>query len=428
MARRFVAALAATAMLAVGCGDAETQTATIEDSVAELDATSTVDEPIAASEEDVAAEPAADIAEPAAVLNDDGGTTTDEDDTAEPAGEPTDESEAEPTEEPDAAEDAPDAVAEETVVVEPKSQVLAFALTASKDQSFSFTQGMAMNMNMMGFEMNVAPEGAIATGTVDDGVNYTVVDIGSYMVALFGSLDAMGTGSDPELDAMVAALDGATMSTWATEDRVVLDMTDFIDAIQAMDPTATDDLGPLADGPVSFDPAATGIDAAAVMGQLTEGGQTQDPTAMLDLLQAIDTAQMTGTTTVAGRTVDVWTATASLDEYYDALGIDVSSQLGALGMGDDAMFDDLGLAFDQMTVELVVMVDGDDLVRRIETVIDMGAMMSSMVEADDAAGLFGDIEMVTSTWQEFDEYGADFDIVIPDAVDVTNEIDSLLDQ
>ena len=71
---------------------------------------------------------------------------------------------------------------------DPLSQVLAFALEASESQSYSFTQGMAMRMNVAGLDLSIAPNEAYVFGEVEGNTTHIRADIGVIMAATFDSL------------------------------------------------------------------------------------------------------------------------------------------------------------------------------------------------------------------------------------------------
>ena len=72
----------------------------------------------------------------------------------------------------------------------------------------------------------------------------------------------------------------------------------------------------------------------------------------------------------------------------------------------------------EVTVDLVVMLDEQGLVRRLVSTIDFGA----------AANASDPLDVVVETWQNFDNYGEDTGITLPDAEDRTAEIAALLSE
>ena len=108
-----------------------------------------------------------------------------------------------------------------------------------------------------------------------------------------------------------------------------------------------------------------------------------------------------GTDEVNGIDVQVFDATLSMADYLAALDVDLTGLLGSANVGD----------VESATVDLVVMVDADELVRRME--IDL-----ALVGPDGS-------ETTLTTWQEFNNYGDPFNIELPDAVDITDQISGL---
>ena len=330
----------------------------------------------------------------------------------------------------------------------PLAQVLALAVDNSESQSYSFSQGMAMRVNIGGQNLDIAPQEAYVFGEVQDGSTHLNMDMGTLMGAIFES-----TGLDvtqPPFDELFAGLDDANIEFWADEQTLVMDMSSFASTLGSLNPQSASDVAALADGPVSFDlTQLDGIDAASLANQYGQGAQVTNPSEILQALRAADAISETGTDQVNGVDVRVFSATLSMADYSEALGINFTDQLGPANLGafdggpEEEIAAALLPAMEQLEVGLVVMVDADDLVRRLEVGLDFGAIFEAMFtnadvleaiatedgitreELESEVEFFGPdgIEMTVDTWQEFDNYGQDFNIVVPDAVDVTGELD-----
>jgi len=230
-----------------------------------------------------------------------------------------------------------------------------------------------------------------------------------------------------------------TMEVWVVDNVMVIDMSALTASLAGLDPTAAAELGPFADGPVAIDLAAVGAlgdaDAQALVQQFGQGTQVTDPAALLDALRSIDVVTEVGTDSVEGTPVTVYEARVSMAQYYDALGMDITDQLSSMedfGIAADSaeaeMIESMLPALEELTVDMMIMLDADGLVRRIETGMDMGEMMTSMFSGDpDMAAMFGDIEVVVDTWQNFSDYGTAVTITPPPAVDMTSELAGLIE-
>lgn len=438
--RLLIALVAVLALIAAACGDTETaetavdqvddrtSTAAIAEDVAD-EATSSEPEDVDASDEAPEAEPASSDAPAQDVAADD---------------EVVDDS-------LDTEDATPDETAEtSTEKADPLSQVLAFALEASETQSYSFNQGMAMRMNVAGMDLSIAPNEAYVFGQVEGDKTYIRADIGVVMAATFESLGI--DVNEPPFSEIFSDLGGASMEMWTDQSTLVMDMSELANFMGGLDPAAGAELDAFADGPVEIDlTQLDGVDATTLANQFGQGAQVTDPAQLLQALRDVDAVSETGADTVNGVAVRVFTADMSMTSYYDALGIDIDDQLDAANLGDLGgaeleLVESILPALDDLKVGLVVMIDDQDLVRRMETSIDMGAMLDAMfdnpeflgaVAAEDGQSVeelqaemqfaLGDgIEMVVETWQEFDNYGETFGIVLPNGADVTSELPDLL--
>ena len=442
--RLLLALVALLALIASACGGTEaTETAAdqLENAVVEDAA---VVEPVSSEttidDDSDAAAPAQDD-----VIDEDSGSDDIIEDVAavddSSAGDATD------SDEGPSSDESTDAAAGEA---DPLSQVLAFALEASESQSYSFTQGVAMRMNVAGVDFSIAPNEAYVFGEVEGNTTHIRADIGVIMAATF---DSLGIDiNEPPFNEIFSDLGGASMEMWTDESTLVMDMSELATFMGGLDPAAGAELDVFADGPVKIDlTQLDGVDATMLANQFGQGAQVTDPAQLLQALRDVDAVSETGTDTVNGVAVRVFTADMSMTDYYTALDIDIDGQLEAANLGDLSgaeldLVESILPALEDLKVELIVMIDDQELVRRMETKIDMGAMLEAMFENPDVLGaiaaedgqsvddlqaemefaLGGGIEMVVETWQEFDNYGEAFGIVLPDAVDVSSELPELL--
>ncbi len=315
------------------------------------------------------------------------------------------------------------------------AQVLAYAIQASEELSYSFEQGMSMRMNMLGMDLDISPDRAFVTGEVSGDDSRVLVDLGAFMTATFDSMDI--DLSDPLFAGMLGDLESMSIEVWIVDSTMVIDMSGLAGSIAGLDPTAAGELSVFADGPVSIDLGAIGgTDATALVQQFGQGAQVTDPAALLDALRSVDAVSEAGSSTVDGTAVTVYEASASMTEYYAALGMDITDQLGAMeqfgvpsSSAEAAMIGSMLPAIAGLTVEMKIMIDADGLVRRIESSMDMGAMMSAMfsdVDGADDLGL-GEVDIMVDTWQNFGDYGTAITIAPPAAVDKTSDLAGLLD-
>ena len=133
-----------------------------------------------------------------------------------------------------------------------------------------------------------------------------------------------------------------------------------------------------------------------------------------------------GSDVVNGFDVTVYDSTVSLGEFSRAIGQDTSAALGQLGdlrIDEEAILAEL----EAIEVEMTIMLDGEGLVRQLITTMDMGSFVSSTLGEHGGFGSSADAEMLIETWQTFDDYGVDFDVVAPEATDVTSELAGLID-
>lgn len=313
------------------------------------------------------------------------------------------------------------------------ASVLAFAVEASEGLSYSFKQGFAIDMSMMGIRMNASPEAPVSTGFVDGDKLYMHADLSEFfadMMQSFGvSLD------DPAYAGMADAFAQAEFEAWVDGDTMVLDMSRFVSALDDLSPGSMGALGELAEGPVSIDLSTlVDVNAGTLVSDL--GGQGTDPSQILESLLAVEAVFETGSSTVGGVEVTVYEGSLSMEQFIESQGADLGEQMSQFGdLGTMATDPDVLAALDSMVVDVEVMVDADGLVRRIAFDIDMSEMFSGMgsdaATGEDFAGfdaLFADAHMSFQIWQEYGDYGESFVLDLPDAVDVTSEFDSLYGQ
>jgi hypothetical protein len=320
------------------------------------------------------------------------------------------------------------------------AQVLAYAIEAGDELSYSFEQGMSMQMNMMGMDLKISPDAGFVTGEVSGPDSHMKVDIGVFMVSMFESMGF--DASDPMFASMLGDVDSMSMDVWIVDSTMVIDMSGLASSLGALDPAAATEFSGFADGPVKFDlnamAAFGGADAASIVQQFGQGTQITDPAALIEALRAVEAVTEVGPGTVDDDTpVTIYEANVSMADYYDALGMDVDDQLGSMeqfgvtaGTAEAEILESILPAISNLVVEMTIMLDDEGLVRRIETVMDMGAMVDAMADAADSEGAdmsgLGGTEISLMTWQNFDDYGVDIAIVAPDAVDGTSELSGLL--
>jgi hypothetical protein len=326
------------------------------------------------------------------------------------------------------------------LAVTQSAQVLAYAIEASEELSYTFEQGMAMRMNMLGMSLDIAPDGAFVTGEVSGANIHMRADIGTFMVSSFESFGL--DPNDPLFAGMLGEFESMSLEVWTDESTMVLDMSGLANSLGSIDPAAAGELGVFADGPVKVDldaiAASGGVDAASIVQEFGQGAQVTDPAALIEALRLVDAVTETGQATVGSTPVTVYYASLSMADYYSALGMDISDQLGSMeGLGfsagsDEAeLFDAFAPAIENLVVDMTIMLDDGGLVRRMETSMDLGELFSALGSGDDVEGLdmfgAGEIEMTMDLWQNFDNYGAGLVIEPPDAVDRTSELLALLD-
>lgn len=320
------------------------------------------------------------------------------------------------------------------------SDVLALVVQSIEDLSYSYEQGLSIEGEVFGQELDVTTDEAFASGEVEDDDLSINVDIGSFVLA---TLESTGIdASEPLFESFFRGIAEIEIDVWVVDGEIVLDLTDFANTWGGIDPTAASELSIFQDGPVSVDierlaelGVDSDVDVSDLLDQFAQGAPIIDPSSIVDLLSSIDALEDAGTGSVNGVDVDVYNATVSLADYAEALGQDPLEGLGpldGLGLGSDELDDAVDAeallaAVEDLTVDLTLSIDGDELVREIVTTVDTGALLSAATAELDDPELAGGASLVVQTWQTFDNYGEDFDIVAPEAVDVTNELAGLID-
>lgn len=329
-----------------------------------------------------------------------------------------------------AAEQGSTAPAVSAAADAPVADVLAYAIESAESLSYSFEQGMSIDMNLLGQTINASSNGPIATGVISDGNQQISTDIGGFMSSMFESLGV--DANDPAL-AGAFDFDALTMDAWVVDGSLVIDMSAIAEFAASADPGAAEELALFADGPVAVDLAqlpALGVEgdvaAADLMSQFSQGAQVIDPSAIVEALRSVDSLTEVGNQEENGIEVTVYEANITLADYTEALG--QSLEDGASGLGDVGGFDAAAFAplVADLEVELQISLDGEGLLRQIVTTIDMGSFLETMLGAGAEADDIGELTMVVETWQTFDNYGDDVEITAPDAPDVTAEIAGLL--
>lgn len=315
---------------------------------------------------------------------------------------------------------------------------VALASEQSVAQSFSFTQGISTRMDVGVGPVEFTIEDA-GHGQFDGETLYTNTDLGAIVVETMKSV--LGDSAAAEREA--APLIGTGLETWTTESTHIMDMTAYAQALTELDPSAAVLLGPFSSRtPISVDLDQLDLHSPQ-FGNIVGNGQSADPAALLEVLASVDAVVETGKVDHGDGTATVFEASIGISEFAEATGVDMTSALPAdLGLDTET----LAVIFDSFVVDLRLLVGEDGLVRRIETKIDMGAWMKGLASNEDFVGLIAeqdglteaeaaasldavqelDFEMVIETWQDFADYGEDFDITPPaNAVDKTAEFEAM---
>lgn len=328
----------------------------------------------------------------------------------------------------------------------PTTEVLAFASDNSESVSYTFEQGMSVEIDLFGIEMNVTPTEAFITGAVDGDERYVRIDIGTFLESTVDTMSSLE--EEPSIDDLTGVdLSSLIIESWNDGETQVLDMSQLVGSMETTDPTAVAELAPFADGPVMLDVGALaeagGIDPSALLTQLDLNAQYTDPAGLFNALRSIDAVSETGADVVNGDPVTVYVADMLLGEYADALGVDVVDQIGALGdLGfdpNDPTMSDLVDGLDVVPVVITTRIDADGRVRRLDVLVDVAPIVDTLigtflgvgedVDSEQIAAMFGEVDVTAKmeTWQVFDNYGEPVDIVVPAAPDRTAELSELFE-
>lgn len=311
-------------------------------------------------------------------------------------------------------------------------ETLAFAINAAETESFAFTQGLGINFGPAGVPF--AQTEPYAFGEVADGETHVRVDLEKFVAQSMASLVSFGLG--PELPV------GQEFEVWIDNSTVTLDLQQLTSLETELAAAST---GPVSVAVASLDSdALNGVDLSTVVRQFGQGSIATDPGALFEGLSTLDSMVMGEETVIGDVTVTEYTATVTVDEYYEAQGTTVEAQLGVVEM--IALADESG---DQMSeiipalgaldLDVNIALDADGRLRRVASDLNVTDLVVTMFAdspelagedgepAFDLAALFGPdgLQIVLSSWQEFHDYGDTVVIDAPAATDVTAEADSL---
>jgi len=299
--------------------------------------------------------------------------------------------------------------------------VLAFALDASEQESFTFTQGLAINIGPSGAP--TAESGPYAFGEVVNGQTHVRVDLETFVRESMGSLAAFGLGPGD--------LVGQEFDVWSDTETLTMDLT----KIDIMGETAQ----PLTDGPISVRvDDETSVDLNAVARQFGQGSQITDPGAMFSALQSLSEGREVGPAMLGDIAVTVYATTLTVAEYYNAIGASAEDQLStikSLGLAESEAeaISELIPLLESLDMNAEISVDADGRVRRVSTSLDVTEVVVALFESSvelsgtdgepqvDIGALFGPdgLGVELRNWQEFHDYGVAPAIVVPEAEDVT---------
>ena len=306
------------------------------------------------------------------------------------------------------------------------TQVLAFAIEASELESFTFTQGLAINI--VGLGTPVAPAAPYAFGEVVNGETHVRVDLEAFVKESMGSLAGFGLGPTD--------LVGQEFEVWTTDSTLIMDLSK-LDIVGA-------DVQQFTSGPVSVTVAdVEGVDVNAVVQQFGQGSQVTDPGSLFDALRSVTEAVDNGPATVGDVAVTSYTAKLTVGDYFESIGSGAGQQLSiveSLGLAEaeaDAVAT-LVPALESLELDVNIMVDADGRVRRVSTSMNMTDLVVALFEGSaelsgegqpqvDLGALFGPdgLQIQLNGWQEFHDYGAAPAISIPDSADITAQVNEL---
>lgn len=327
----------------------------------------------------------------------------------------------------DADADAASEIAEVPIEALDLTSVLAFAIDASEQESFTFTQGLAINIGPAGAPTPEA--GPYAFGEVVDGQTHVRVDLETFVQESMGSLSGFGLGPGD--------LVGQEFDMWSDDDTLTMDLT----KIDIMGETAQ----PLTNGPISVRvDEETSVDMNAVARQFGQGSQITDPEAMFSALQSLSEGQEVGPAMLGDIPVTVYATTLTVADYYSAIGASASDQLStirSLGLAESEAeaISELIPLLETLDMNAEISVDADGRVRRVSTSLDVTEVVVALFESSvelsgtdgepqvDIGALFGPdgLGVELSNWHEFHDYGVAPAIVVPEAEDVTDLVDEI---
>ncbi|GEM_PF-3257144 len=273
--------------------------------------------------------------------------------------------------------------------------------TTALPYRFEASLSMVIDVDIMRIEVD--GDEPVMRGTFDGERTWMHMDIGVMFEDMAESEPMLGS----MLDELGAARDMLVME--AILDDTVMYIHAPMFGIPLLSSELPGDLGYLAHGWGRVDLASLpqfGIDDLSSM----TGASGLDPSAVLDILRSVGVdVRDDGSERVNGVDTTRLLAPATLTQLLEAQG-------GTSGMLDGFGFDDGSLL--DTTVDIVVNIDGQGLVRRVSYDIDLGEWMSAMAPAE-MGGLFGDVEMRIGMELDFLDYGHT-EVVLPpsDARDI----------
>jgi hypothetical protein len=307
------------------------------------------------------------------------------------------------------------------------SEALAFALEEELRQSYTFTQGLAINVGRAGTASRSAEP--YAFGEIDGERSHIHVDLEASIAQALGGLGAFGLAP--------SELTGQSLDVWTDGTTVTMDLS----SLEALG----DGAGAFGSGPVSVRAEdLDGIDVVGIVNQFGQGSQVFNPDSMFEVLESIEEATEVGRGTIGADEVTTYESKIGVSDFYELLGVDTADQfdiVGSIGLAEgkaDAIAS-LVPAMEALTLQLQIMVDDDGRVRRVGTSMNMTELIVVMFETSseltavegaprmDLGALFGPdgLQIILDGWQEFNDYGVAPTVTIPEATDVTAEASAL---
>ena len=302
------------------------------------------------------------------------------------------------------------------------AEVLAFAMASIEDTSYSFEQGQRLETEVFGETQILGGDGPVVTGQVDGNESFITMHIGRAQASFFESFVDVAESMADEGEVPEEALDDfgdQELNFWIDEDVVVIDSSGTGGGFGSVGATDSSDSASVEDGPALIDVdrlndlAGTEVDISDFIPDVN-GIEATDPADFIAALSSIDELEEAGTDSINGVDVDVYIANVTRAEYEEAvLGQEAfaeieaarSESLSELDPETRATLEELNA--NAPDVDITVMVDSEGRARKIITRVGLAN--------------FAGTQGVVETWQTYDNYGEDFDITPPDAVDVTEE-------